>query len=185
MPECTRTSPGPGLGDDDLAHLDRRALRARHHTLHGCQPCRQFYRTAASRAPGGDPSRRRRAPRCARRRPRAEEDVVDLAVRTAAGHVRPRTVRRHPGRNARTPGPQKLQSPVTTAGPPGCGSCGRSRRSWIGGPVGQARREVDADEVDGGAVDVELDVERRAFGRGVGPHRDRPRAAAARRGAGR
>ena len=63
------------------------------------------------------------------------EDVVDLAVR----HDSPATCARgrharQPGRNVRTPGPQKLQSPATTAGRPGFGSCAASRRSWIGGP---------------------------------------------------
>ena len=53
-----------------------------------------------------------------------------------AGHVRPRTPRRHPGSNTSTAGPQKLQSPATTAGVPGGGSSRASRRSCSGGPCG-------------------------------------------------
>ena len=140
-------------------------------------------------APGGDPTRPRAALRCRPSRRRRHRRARGCGRSGCAvgcdGHVRPRTVRVHPGRNAETPGPQKLQSPATIAGRPSPGSCGQQPAQLGGRAVGEARREVHADEVDRRAVDVEHHVQPAALGRGVAGHgADREAAAAPRRGCG-
>ena len=63
-------------------------------------------------------SRTRRAPRPARISTCSLTSTWSIWLcGRCAGHVRPRTERRQPGSIAITPGPQKLKSPATTAGP--------------------------------------------------------------------
>ncbi len=76
-----------------------------------------------------------------------------------AGQVRPRTARRQPGSSALAGQPQKLQSPDDDRGSPGCGQLLREPAELQRRTVGEAGREVHADEVDRVPVDVEPEVQ--------------------------
>ena len=179
---------GAGIGDHDLAHLDRRALRERDDTLDRCcchAPCLAHGRlrspspparsslTTRWRAPGGGRSRRRAAPRWSSTSmpsPRAPG-----CGRSGCGVGWPARCDRapcaaSPGGTSRRPGPRSCsRRRRSRAGLVG-GSCGRSRRSWIGGPYGRRDVRCTPTRSTCGAVDVEH-VQAAALGRGVAGHR--------------
>ena len=163
-----------GIGHDDLTHLDRRTLGERDHTLHRC--CSHGCLSSPPARRSGQVQRRphRSVIRADGRQHRAvdhhdavvlaHEDVVDLAVRSArrpraAAHgARPSGQERRDARDPRNCSHRRRWRDGPRRG------AGRQPSQLDRRPVGEARREVDADEVDLGAADVEDQVQSTAFG---------------------
>ena len=161
----------PGIGHHDLAHLDRRALAAGDHTANLCScHARVSSRSATPLAPVGGRSRRRAAPRRARPGCRSARGCG----RSGCADGSPATCARAPRAASREERDDAGSPEVVVAGddrgPARRRELREQARHLDRGTVREPRGEVHAHEVDGRAVEVELDVQRAPLARGVGEH---------------
>ena len=171
------------VGHHDLLHFDRCALAACDHTSDMLfSHAKRSSRTPGPPARGGGRSRRRAALRRARPRARGARGCGRSGC--AAGR-RPRAAAYGP-----LPAPEERDdtgTPEVVVAGDDRGAAGRRElreqpRHLDRRPVREPRREVHADQVDGRAVDVELDVQRTPLSARVGEHlADRELADARRR----